>query len=239
MGYLHVEINKTQTSKRPLDPCGDVVASYRSAGAVTVILADGLGSGVNAHIAATLCSSRFIELVKSGLSIRKAFSGMVHTMNEARGKHMSYTAFTVVHILIDGITTILTYETPDPILLNNRSASVLPLRMSTQDKALIGEAECYLEVDEGLLIVSDGVTQSGLGTGFPEGWMIQGVRRFAADVISQTRNFHELDRRVHQRARENWGSAHGDDISAVLLSCRWGKVVNIMTGPPSSPKKDA
>ena len=239
MGYLHVEIATRQSSKKPNWPPGDAISHLRTANSTTVILADGLGSGFNANIAATLCISRFMELIKSGYSVRRAFQSLIKTMNEARGTHMTYAAFTVAHILNDGITTILTYETPPPILVNNRSAAVLPLRTDTVGHALVGEAECYLEANDGLLIVSDGITQAGMGRGLPNGWTIEGVSRFASDIISQTRSFAGIQEKIHQQAREYWGRSGGDDCTAALMSCRWGRVVNILTGPPSSPEKDA
>ncbi len=239
MGYLHVEIKQKQTAKQPGHPCGDVVQFHRTANATTVIVADGLGSGINAHVAATMAASRFMELIRADFSVRKAFGNLVKTINQARGSHMSYAAFTVAQIHSDGNTTVLTYEAPTPVLVNKRQADVLPMRTVMQDKAMVAEADCFLRAGEGVLLFSDGITQAGMGLRLPNGWGSDGVCRYANDIISQTRSFNTLADQVHAQADEYWGPDAGDDITAVLLNCRWGKTVNILTGPPSSPYKDA
>ena len=238
MGYLHIDIDETLTAKKPGSPPGDVVARMRTPLATTLILADGLGSGASAHIAATLCVSRFMELIRSGFSFRNAFSRVVETMNQVRGNHMSYAAFTVVQVLNDGIATVLTYETPPPILLNESSSSILPLRNYSVGQAVLGEADCVLTEGDALLVVSDGITQSGLGNGLVNGWTIGGVNRFIMDALAGNRSIRQLQERIHKRALELWGRKGGDDCTAVLLSCRHGNRVNLLTGPPAGKDDD-
>jgi len=60
MGYRHFEVETVQTPKYPESPCGDAVACERSATGTTVVVSDGLGSGVKANIAATMCVSRML-----------------------------------------------------------------------------------------------------------------------------------------------------------------------------------
>ncbi|MFA8344283.1 MAG: serine/threonine protein phosphatase, partial [Rhodothermaceae bacterium] len=84
MGYLHVEVEGRQLSKKAGKVCGDVFIHYRDKSSTIVILSDGLGSGIKANIAATMCVTRLKELIKSGYSVRHAFTNLVETMENAR-----------------------------------------------------------------------------------------------------------------------------------------------------------
>ncbi|MHB0999554.1 MAG: SpoIIE family protein phosphatase [Armatimonadota bacterium] len=237
-GYIHVEIETAQTSKKAGAPCGDVVAYERTETSTTLVCSDGIGSGIKANIAAEMCVSRLLQLLRQGNSLRKAFTSMAATMDKAKGTDMPYAVFTVVRILNDGVATVLSYEMPPPIFVTSRYANVLPQRTVTMDTSLIGEANCHVEPGEGILVVSDGITQAGLGAGLANGWGPEGVSQFISDRLRERINLSSIPKFVVQEARQVWGNVQGDDCTAALASCRWGKTVHILTGPPSNPIKD-
>ena len=68
MGYVHVEVIKSQSAKNNAAICGDVIAEERKKNSTTVILSDGLGSGVKANIYATMSAARLKELISYGAS---------------------------------------------------------------------------------------------------------------------------------------------------------------------------
>ena len=109
-GYVHIEVETVQSPKRPEWPCGDVVACARSEAATSLICADGIGSGVHAHVAAELCVSRLLELLRLDFSLRKATASVVRSMERNREPGGTFAAFSVARILNDGMTTVLAYE---------------------------------------------------------------------------------------------------------------------------------
>lgn len=126
----------------------------------------------------------------------------------------------------------MTYEMPEAIFLTPRHADVLPQRVLTLENALIGESNCHIEPGEGLVIVTDGITQAGLGAGLAEGWTIAGASRFISDCLSDRIPRKKIPQCVVEQARSLCRNTKGDDCTAALLQCREGKVVNILTGPP-------
>ena len=126
-GYVHIEVETVQTSKRPDWPCGDVVDCDRNVAATTLVCADGIGSGVRARIAAEMCVSRTLELLRLGTSLRKAFASVVHSMERNRDPTGAFAAFSIARILNDGMTAILAYEAPPSILVSRQHASAIPL----------------------------------------------------------------------------------------------------------------
>ncbi len=79
------------------------------------------------------------------------------------------------------------------------------------------------------MLVSDGVTQAGLGNGLAYGWEIKGVARYITDQIM----LHNQDpllipETVHDKARQYWGDIKGDDCTVILAQSRKGIILNIM-----------
>ncbi len=237
-GYLHVEIASAQSAKRAGDPCGDFFRHERSPLATTIVCADGIGSGVKANVAAVMCASRLFELLGRDFSLRDAFAAVARTMTSAMGSDLPFVAFTVARIHADGRTTILSYEAPPPIFVGKRRAQVLTQRILNLGHAVVGEAQCHLEPGEGLFICSDGITQAGLGSGLPTGWEAEGVCRYANELLADGVTIPRLARHVHDKARQLWGPRAGDDCTAVVATCRPGRTVNIMTGPPAQRTDD-
>lgn len=247
VAYLHIETHVSQIPKRKGAVCGDVVRVERTADSTTLICSDGVGSGVRANVAANLCVSRLLEYQRLGHSVREAFTSLVRTMNEmidreghAGSSYFPYAVFSVVHILREGQTTLLTYEMPPPILISRHGANVVEQRTHTVGRSLVGEAVCTLEQGDGILVVSDGITQAGLGRGLPMGWGIEGACRHIRSLVSFAVPRKRIPEEVLKQALQvtSEQTSPGDDCTVALASCRNGKVVNVFTGPPVNPKDD-
>jgi hypothetical protein len=264
-GYVHVEVEVAQSSKKLEAPCGDVVACDRNAAATTLICADGIGSGIRAHIAAEMCASRLVQLLRLGHSLRKAFSSVARTMQEARDPSRPFAAFSVARILNDGMTTVLCYDAPPAVLVSRRHAAALPQTPMELDGVLVQESNCYLEPGDAVLLMSDGITQAGLGSGLTLGWQTEGVVRYVNDRLTDGLLPKEIPQAVHREAVRLWtrpkpesfrrpgksaypGSVApaapprkqtaGDDCTVMMALCRRGHIVNILTGPPAKKGDD-
>lgn len=239
MSYLHVDIIKKQSSKVVGNPCGDVIGYDRDDISTTLVLSDGLGSGIKANIAANMCVARCLGLIKSGASLKETFSTLVSTMNNAWGTENPFAVFSIARILRNGDSTILSYEMPPPLLVNSYSGNILTTNATTIEKAIIYESHCSLKVGEGIMLVSDGITQAGLGCGLTHGWEIKGVSSFVTNLLlNKKANIKEIPELVHNFARTLWKKAKGDDCSIAFALCRNGITVNIVTGPPANKNND-
>lgn len=214
------------------------MAQERTAAATTVIVADGIGSGIKAGVAASMCVARLLELMRLGFSVRRAATSLVETMEAAKTEDLPYAAFSIARILNDGETTVLTYEAPGAILVGRRLATELPRRALVLERVVAEEANCHLEPGEGVLLMSDGVTQAGLGGRLRRGWQMDGVTRFVAGLLGAGQSLQQIPRRIVDEAVELSVGTVGDDVTAALAACRWGRIVNLLTGPPGDRRRD-
>lgn len=238
MSYLHIDIKSAQTSKKVGDPCGDAYGYVRCESATTLIVCDGLGSGVKANINATLCLARAKQLIEDGISLRKVFSRLVKTMESAKGTSMPYAVFTLVRITNDGNVTVLSYEMPNAILVTKNHVAELQRKEIIIENTPVYESTYSLNINEGIIVVSDGITESGLGELFVHGWGTDGVVQYANFCINNKDSASQLPQLILEKAVELAGKHHGDDCTVAMATCRKGKRLNILTGPPKSKFKD-
>ncbi len=238
MGYLHIEIEAVQNSKHPDKPCGDVVHWERRNENTYIIVSDGLGHGIKANIAATMCVARLKELMATDFSLRRAFTSLVKTMNHAAKNGLPYAVFTVARIMKDGGTTVLTYDMPAPIFMTPSYSNVLPQRTYTVENAVIGESNCFMKPREALVIVSDGITQAGLGRGLRMGWESAGLNRYINERLNERMHYMELPASINQKAHELCKGHYDDDTTSLVAWGRDGTTVNILSGPPSNKMLD-
>jgi hypothetical protein len=239
VAYLHPDISVLQEPKHAGNPCGDVVECVRAAEGTSIILADGLGHGARAHLAAQFCVGRIAERLRGGASLRKAFTETLETMEANRGGDLPWAAFSVARILPEGNCTVLSYEAPGAAVISRRHMSPLPVKSLAKGRAVTFQETCFLSQGDCLMLVSDGMTQAGIGNGLALGWTLEGVCHEANLHMSRGMAVTALPGALLGKAVALSGNRHGDDTSMVLARCRSGVVVNLLTGPPSDPAKDA
>ncbi len=208
--YIHVDLEMVQSSKKTGMPCGDVMASRRTGAGTLVMCADGLGSGIRAHIAAQMCVARLFESVSRGFSLRKAFSKVASTMQQSRDPGKPFAAFSVARIRSDGNATVLSYDAPAPVLVGRHGASALANRPFSLPGGLAIESNCQLDVGEGILLMSDGITQAGIGYGPNTEWQTEGVVRMVSECLAGNVSLTQIPHRLHQEALQRWRGMFGD-----------------------------
>lgn len=237
--YLHIDITSHQAAKHPDGPCGDVVAYRRTEMCTDVILCDGIGSGIKAHIAATLHVSRMQKLLAEGFSLRRTFAGVIATVDKWRDPAKPYAAVALMRVLNDGEVTILTYDAPSPVLMSRGHADVLPQRPLLIGDAVAQQSSCFLAPGEGVLLFSDGITQAGIGNGSMEGWTSEGVAAHASRLLAAGYSPDNIPEAIQQEALRLDGNVSRDDMTAVSAHCRPGRTLHILTGPPADKRHDA
>lgn len=229
--YIHVEVEFAQSSKKSGMPCGDVVKFRRSNFGTNLVCADGLGSGMRAHISAEMCTARVFALIEQGISLRKAFSSVASQMEKSRDPKKPFAAFSVLRIRPDGNATILSYDAPPPILVTPNEASILANRVFPLPGGLAIESNYQLQCGEGILLMSDGITQAGIGYGPNTEWTSEGVVRTVSDLLHHRVKFSQIPHRVHQEALQRWSGIHGEKTSASPVGA------NIMAAQRFSPQR--
>lgn len=237
--FLYIEETIGQAKKTNQNVCGDYYQIMRTKDYTAFVLADGIGSGIKANIAAIMCTNRIMKLLSSGISLQKTCDKVVAMMQRARTEdNIPFTAFTIVWILNNGQYTIISYESPPPILIKDGIAEVLPQKHMSVGLEIVSKATGALSAKDTLVLTSDGVTQAGLGIIRGLGWGQKNLVCYLNRLLTQNKSLNFLVENLLRKVYQLSGDNYNDDTSIATLTCREAHILNIMTGPAVSPKDD-
>ena len=92
--------------------CGDKVEIVRNELGTTIVLADGLASGVKANILATLTSKLLGLMIANGANIEECVSSVIATLPVCSVRKVAYATFTVVHLDKNGLGYVFEFDNP-------------------------------------------------------------------------------------------------------------------------------
>jgi hypothetical protein len=237
MSMLHAEVAVAQLSKDGEELCGDKVEVTRAGETTTVVISDGLGSGVKANILATLTTKIASSLLKRRIPLEEVVNTISQTLPVCRERKIAYSTFHIIKMRPDGVTTVVEYDSPTSFLL--RGGQVVPF--PTHEKVVAGktvnEGRLTLQENDFIVAVSDGVIHSGIGGLLKLGWNWQGISRqllaYSADCSAQ-----EVAQGILDCCNGYYLGRPGDDSTVVVIKLRRPRQLTLLTGPPSDISLD-
>ncbi len=244
MGYEHIEIELKQVSKYPNTPCGDYFLRSKTEAHTTCILCDGRGHGVKANISATMYTNYLKELFNANYSLRNASEKLLKILKNTDA-NSPYAVFSIARILNDGLTTVLSHDMPAPLFITREKVKVLSQRKIETEYGILLETNCFLKNKEGIMLMSDGVTQAGIGRGYTFGIGSNNLAEFINSKLEKYENktpqykiYNELPDIIYNELRRICNNTNDDDISIVLIHARSGTITTVFTGPPTNKEDD-
>jgi len=225
---------------------GDVFLSRRSADGASVcaVLADGLGSGLQANVAASLTGTMALEYITADVELRRAAEMIMDALPLCPERHISYSTFTMIRADIDGTVRLIEYGNPAALHLRGPAALPIPRAAFTLPRWNGREmtyATFHADLNDRIVFCSDGVSQAGLGTDrFPFGWGIDNLASFLGERLAAAPDIGSADLAplVVEQALQHDSGISGDDITCAVLHYRETRTLQVLTGPPFSRARD-
>lgn len=235
--YFHVNVAVHQKNKTGHSVCGDIITIDRRADNTLIGLFDGVGSGIKANLAARLNSARFFALLRNGYSIHEAVEKLVLTMSEARVKTIPFAAFTIIKITGNHRAMLISYESPSPIIIENNYAIIPEGTIKKVGTEVIREYYPDPRRITGILVMSDGVSQIGMGHSFNQAWTEETIPPYITGLLQMLPPT-VLPEYLVKQVKKISGNTYEDDSSALYLDMCPGNRITILTGPPAMPDHD-
>lgn len=234
-----VEIAWDSLCKHGEELCGDWVKVVSTPEDLVVVLSDGLGSGVKANILATLTAEIACGMLERGANIDEVVETLVETLPECQVRHLAYATFAVLRVHKGREAYLAEYDSPPLILVRDGRSVELPVRERLIAGRVIRESHFFLDLDDYLVMVSDGYLHAGVGGLYRMGWgranIAIAVRRWAA-TRGDTRQLTDALRRTCLKLSND---RPGDDSTCVAMWVRPQRKATVLTGPPAQPARDA
>ena len=237
IGEIPVGFGKVSLNKKKEKICGDYYTVIHEGDSSVLVLSDGLGSGVKANILATLTARMLSIMIARKVDIRTAVKAVADTLPVCSVRNLAYATFTVM-VAQENEICLLQYDNPDAILLRNGKS--IDYRRDIQ---MFGEKEIhqsYFQFQEGdlLILMSDGVTNAGMGKTTYGGWGREEVVKFCEQRWREEISAQEMASAIGNAGLDLNLDETDDDLTVLVMKGMKKKVVNIMVGPPADREDD-
>ena len=238
MENLFLDIGCVSLNKHSESICGDnYYIVHSSPYKHTVVLSDGLGSGVKANILSTLTSKIISTMLSRNMNIDDCTETVARTLPMCKERKLAYATFSALQI--DGnIAYLAQYDNPPAILL--RDGKNVPYQ---SDVKFIGEKEIQetrlaLMENDILILMTDGITNAGVGKLMPDGWPREDVIKLVEETYTPEIPVQSIAATIVRGAAALSLDSVDDDTTVVALKLRPRSAVNVMMGPPENREDD-
>ena len=235
-----IDIHSASLNKRGEELCGDKVKYLKTGPKTTVVLSDGLGSGVKANILATLTTEILITMLNADVPLEEVLKTVIATLPICQVRKIAYSTFTI--LWVDSRTNqfkVINFDNPPPVFCHQ--GRVNPLAMQVQEilGRKIQSAEGWLERGDFLGAISDGVLYAGMGMTMNFGWGWDNIAQYVEGVlVGKSHTARTIVKEVIDHTFELYQGAVGDDATFVGLYIRQRHPLMIFTGPPLAEAQD-
>ncbi len=246
MSDMFVEVEYSQRQKAGNEICGDVFLSQKinAEKRTIVILSDGLGSGIKANILATMTGSMAMNFIRANSPIEHTAKIIMNTLPVDSARKVSFSSFTIIDIL-DKRVKLMEYGNPGALIWKE-GAFVEPQKSKVKIKNNrvkhgLYTSEFDIELNDRIIVFSDGVTQSGMGNEkMPFGWGREAVEEYLNDFLQKNSDVsaREVSSSILRQSIKNDSFMAKDDITCGTIYLREPRKVLFCTGPPYKKEND-
>lgn len=236
MDKLCTDTGYVSLNKKGEQLCGDRVEIIaRNDNSLTLVLADGLGSGVKANILSTLTSKILSTMIENGMPIEECVDTIVKTLPVCSVRKVAYSTFTIIHVEENTTATLIQFDNPNVILLRGGKHWGYPTTSRVIEGKTILESKFPLQLNDMMIAMSDGAIWAGVGQSMNFGWQRDNVVEFAERMYEDTLSAKMMAALIVDECNRLYAGEPGDDTTVAAVRVRERKPVNLMIGPPADP----
>ncbi|MDP3486977.1 MAG: SpoIIE family protein phosphatase [Bacillota bacterium] len=235
---LFLETYVRQLTKWGEELCGDNVEIIRTREALTITVADGLGSGVKANILATLTTKIASSMLREGAGIDEVIATIAETLPVCKVRELAYSTIAILQIRPNGESYLAEFDTPDTLLLKNGQIQELARVERVIAGRKIRESHFTLELGDSVILISDGVIHAGVGAALNMGWQWNNVARYISTLSTKKHSLRSTVSSLINTCGHLYAGKPGDDVTVVGIRASCPLPVTILSGPPRDKSQD-
>lgn len=218
--------------------CGDRVVTINDDDYSTIVLSDGLGSGVKANILATLTAKIIATMMAEHMPIEECVDTIAKTLPVCSVRQVAYSTFTILQVSKTGEAYLVQFDNPRAILLINGENYEYPSTQKIINGKTIYESTFKANTGDMFILMSDGVIHAGVGKILNFGWQRENIVDFAKSRYDSDISAKTMAVTIGEACRDLYLDHPGDDTTIAVLKVRKRQQVNLMIGPPLNKSDD-
>ena len=235
---LYLENGYTSLNKAHEELCGDKVEIAYNGDYTTVVLADGLGSGVKANILATLTSKILCTMVSNGIDLDECVNTIIQTLPVCKERGVAYATFSVVYMNKQGEGYLFEFDNPEAIYITGGKCADFDREAHDYSGKTVYITKLRLKPGDYIVMMSDGVIHAGIGMILNFGWLRKDVKAYLDKAVKPTMSARCVACLLASACNDLYLDSPGDDTTVAAVKVREALHVNIMVGPPVDKTKD-
>ncbi|KAF0197423.1 MAG: hypothetical protein FD169_405 [Bacillota bacterium] len=235
---LFLETYTRQLTKWGEELCGDNVEIIRTPDALTITVADGLGSGVKANILATLTTKIASTMLREGADIDEVIATIAETLPVCKVRELAYSTIAILQIRPNGESYLAEFDTPDTLLLKNDQIQELARVERVIAGRKIRESHFTLDLGDTVILISDGVIHAGVGATLYMGWQWSNVAQYVSTLSAKKHSLRSIVSSLINTCGHLYSGKPGDDATVMGVRANLPLPVTILSGPPRDRSQD-
>ena len=201
--------------------CGDRVEIIgNNEKSLTMVLADGLGSGVKANILSTLTSKIICTMMANGMPIEECVDTIAKTWPVCSVRQVAYSTFTIIRITDNTTAEIIQFDNPNVILLRNGKSVDYPIVSRVIEGKTILESRIPLQLHDVFIAMSDGAIYAGVGKTMNFGWQRENIIEYAERLYDDTLSAKMIASMIVDECNRLYEGEPGDDTTVAAVRIR-------------------
>lgn len=209
------------------------------------VLSDGMGHGIKANILSMLTANIIVSMGQANEGIVNIARTILHTLPVCNVRGISYSTFTIIDINHNtNETQIIEYDNPQVLVFRESENVVLEPQQiilenphsAQRPTQTLHTYKFVAQEGDRIVICSDGVTQSGIGSDkYPFGWGLKNLREFCLAKITENQSItsHELSMNILKSAYSCDETRSKDDITCAVFNFRTSRRLLFCSCPPA------
>ena len=235
---LFLETGYTSLNKYGEELCGDNVDITTNKEYTTLVLADGLGSGVKASILSTLTSKILCTMVSNDIDMEECIETIIQSLPVCKERGIAYSTFSIVHVNNEGKGYLVEFDNPQAIYIHEgKCVDFDREKLNILDKTVY-KTELNLVPSDVLLVMSDGTIHAGIGMILNLGWQRKEIMEYLDGTVTSKMSARCIACLLAAACNDLYLDKPGDDTTVAGIRLREELKVNIMVGPPVDKEKD-
>ena len=233
-----VEVAWVSLPKVGEELCGDSVKVVTSNDHFTIVLSDGLGSGVKANILSTLTSQIAASMFEEGADTLAVMETLAATLPECQVRKLAYATLAMLRVFHGREAFLVEYDSPPLIVVRDGELLELEAHERLMAGRAVHETRFTLQDGDYMLLVSDGYEHAGVGGIYRLGWGWENIAIATRRWCQTGCDAHGLAQAMKRTCLKLYDGKPGDDCTVIAMHVRPSISATIWTGPPADRADD-
>ncbi|MEG1151816.1 MAG: SpoIIE family protein phosphatase, partial [Oscillospiraceae bacterium] len=212
--------------------CGDNVEVVEYENSMTMVLADGLGSGVKANILSILTSKIIATMMANGMPLEECVKTIASTLPQCKERQLAYSTFSIIQVNNNEEAVLIQFDNPLIIMMRNGENYRYQIEELIIDGKKILKSIIKIMPGDIFITLSDGAIYAGVGQTLNYGWQRDNIIKYIEARYFPEASAKLISTIISEKCKELYADVPGDDTTVATVKVRNRQIINLMIGPP-------